>query len=267
MQEERDVGEYDEGGDDDDAASAILPGVEDAHELGYYMTSALTLDAETTAAKARLRELNDEGVWTLSSARPGWGVEELLSADVSYKERLYGKSTSHSVDVASSDFMPLCNGAPSCYCLLLQTNKYWQSDGSLPHTVTVQFYRRQCVAEVALYLEFSTDESYTPQKLTLRTGSGLLDELTDLKHVHLPDDFQMDGWLRIPLHNPAKRGLQRYLRTSTLRLAITYNFQNGRDLHIRGLKVLGPDAMQRPGPDRLMPVWQSEPMFASEHVR
>ena len=32
---------------------------------------------------------------------------------------------------------------------------------ALPHTATVQFYRRESVAEVALYLQYSVDESYT----------------------------------------------------------------------------------------------------------
>ena len=66
--------------DVEDEDVADMPGVEQAPELGYYMTPTLSL--HESAAGVALRSLNSEAIWTLSSARPGSGIEDLLSDDV-----------------------------------------------------------------------------------------------------------------------------------------------------------------------------------------
>ena len=45
---------------------------------------------------------------------------------------------------------------------------YWQSDGTQPHNITVQFLRKVAISEVCLYLDFSLDESYAPKKICVR---------------------------------------------------------------------------------------------------
>lgn len=50
-----------------------------------------------------LREIGDCGVWTLSSAKPGFGVHQLRDGNI---------------------------------------NTYWQSDGSQPHTVSIAFPKK-----------------------------------------------------------------------------------------------------------------------------
>jgi anaphase-promoting complex subunit 10 len=42
---------------------------------------------------------------------------------------------------------------------------YWQSDGTQPHNITVQFPGRTSVSELCLYLDFGLDESYAPKKI------------------------------------------------------------------------------------------------------
>lgn len=42
---------------------------------------------------------------------------------------------------------------------------YWQSDGAQPHLINVQFHKKMTVLEVALYLDYSLDESYTPKRV------------------------------------------------------------------------------------------------------
>lgn len=116
------------------------------------------------------------------------------------------------------------------------TSTFWQSDGAAPHSLDVQFYRRQTVAEVALQLDFSADESYTPQEITLRAGNTLA-ELHDLRRITLD---QPVGWVRVPFVARDKRGLPRYLRAHVLQISISANHQAGRDCHVRQLCVLGP---------------------------
>lgn len=43
-------------------------------------------------------------------------------------------------------------------------DKFWQSDGPLPHTVTVEFPVKTAVSYLFLYFNFTVDESYTPHK-------------------------------------------------------------------------------------------------------
>jgi len=132
----------------------------------------------------------------------------------------------------------------------------------------VQFYKRQSVAEVALYLDFAADDSYTPQRLSIKSGPGLRHDLREVKAVSLPEvEGRFTGWLRIPLHAPAKRGMQRFLRTDYLQVSVSYMFSNGRDLHIRGAHVLGPELSAQPVMEHRMPEWQTPEMFVGAHVR
>ena len=50
------------------------------------------------------------------------------------------------------------------------------------------------------------------------------------------------GWVRVPLGDPDARGVNRYLRTWYLQLAVLQMQSNGRDMHIRCIKALGPRA-------------------------
>lgn len=47
---------------------------------------------------------------------------------------------------------------------------YWQSDGAQPHLINVQFHKKMTVLEVALYLDYALDESYTPKKVRACVG-------------------------------------------------------------------------------------------------
>lgn len=116
-------------------------------------------------------------------------------------------------------------------------------------------------------MSFPEDDSYTPQKFTLKSSTGLKHDLVDIKHITLPDAANPRGWIRIPLHDASKRGAQRYLRTSYLQLTVTYMYNNGRDLHMRALRVLAPDEEAAPAPERFMPAWETPAMFASAHIR
>lgn len=117
-----------------------------------------------------------------------------------------------------------------------QTNAYWQSDGMAPHRITMSFYKRQSVAELALYVDYGVDESYTPAELVVHAGN-LLADCEEVVHVRLSEP---SGWIRIPFINTAKAGMQQVLRTHVLTLTVLANHQAGRDTHIRCIKVLAP---------------------------
>ncbi|XP_037601716.1 anaphase-promoting complex subunit 10-like [Cebus imitator] len=48
---------------------------------------------------------------------------------------------------------------------------YWQSDGSQPHLVNVQFRRKTTVKTLCIYASYKSDESYTPSKISASVGN------------------------------------------------------------------------------------------------
>ena len=131
-----------------------------------------------------------------------------------------------------------------------QLEEFWQSDGAQPHIISIQFRRRTALSELAFYVDHAADESYTPRTVSLRAGS-LHHDLEELRRFELPGPVAGHpgaapvgpvGWVRVPLGDPAGKGVSRYLRTWYLQLMVMGMHANGRDLHIRCVKVMGPGA-------------------------
>ncbi|CAJ0590475.1 unnamed protein product [Cylicocyclus nassatus] len=153
-----------------------------------------------------MRDISFQAVWTVSSCKSeGNGVHELLHDSV---------------------------------------DKYWQSDGPQPHTVTIEFPRKTDICFVMMYLDFKNDESYTPSKIIVHLGSSL---------VHLDDGLPVEfneptGWQLIDLRS---RRTNRPSRAMVIQLQVVHNHQNGRDTHIRHIRVLGPSRSRFVAHDRL----------------
>ncbi|KAI1719124.1 anaphase-promoting complex, subunit 10 (APC10) domain-containing protein [Ditylenchus destructor] len=112
-----------------------------------------------------------------------------------------------------------------------RTDQYWQSDGPQPHSVTIEFQRKTDISFLMMYLDYKADESYTPCKIQVQIGSSILD-LEDPVTLSFNEPV---GWQLIDLRDGTKP-----MRAFVIVLQILQNHQNGRDTHVRGLKVLGP---------------------------
>ncbi|CAN1225438.1 Anaphase-promoting complex subunit 10 [Linum perenne] len=106
---------------------------------------------------------------------------------------------------------------------------YWQSDGAQPHLVNIQFQKK---------VKLQLDESYTPSKISIRAGDGF-HNLKDIKTIEL---VKPTGWVFISLSGNDPR--ETFVNTFMLQIAVLSNHLNGRDTHIRQIKVYGP----RPNP-------------------
>ncbi|ERM95637.1 hypothetical protein AMTRI_Chr08g165620 [Amborella trichopoda] len=115
---------------------------------------------------------------------------------------------------------------------------YWQSDGAQPHLVNIQFQRKVKLQLLVLYVDFKLDESYTPSKISVRAGDGF-HNLKEIKMVELRKPI---GWVSIALSGTDPR--ETFINTFMLQLAVLSNHLNGRDTHIRQIRVYGP----RPNP-------------------
>ncbi|KAJ9703478.1 hypothetical protein PVL29_005012 [Vitis rotundifolia] len=102
---------------------------------------------------------------------------------------------------------------------------YWQSDGAQPHLVNIQFLKK---------VKLQLDESYTPSKISIRAGDGF-HNLKEIKTVEL---VKPTGWVYISLSGNDPR--ETFVNTFMLQIAILSNHLNGRDTHVRQIKVYGP---------------------------
>ncbi|CAD7089340.1 unnamed protein product [Hermetia illucens] len=140
-----------------------------------------------------VREVGGQAVWSLSSCKPGFGVERLRD---NYIET------------------------------------YWQSDGQLPHLVNIQFQRKTTVNQIYIYTDYKLDESYTPSRISIRSGT----HFNDLQEIEIIDLSEPTGWVVIPV----KDGRDRPIRTFMIQIAVISNHQNGRDTHMRQIRIHSP---------------------------
>lgn len=153
------------------------------------------------------REIGQMAVWSLSTAKPGNGVEQLRDENI---------------------------------------DTYWQSDGPQPHLINIQFHKKMLIHEIVIYTDFKLDESYTPSKISIRVGS----TFHDLQEIHVEELNEPSGWVTILSPNECnpkageKAGegdeLKEPLRTHFIQVAVLANHQNGRDTHIRQIKIYTP---------------------------
>ncbi|CAH7297233.1 Anapc10 [Phodopus roborovskii] len=100
-------------------------------------------DPKQLERTATVREIGSQAVWSLSSCKPGFGVDQLRDDN-------------------------------------LET--YWQSDGSQPHLVNIQFRRKTTVKTLCIYADYKSDESYTPSKISVRVGNNF-HNLQEIRYV------------------------------------------------------------------------------------
>ncbi|KAI8318871.1 galactose-binding like protein [Martensiomyces pterosporus] len=112
---------------------------------------------------------------------------------------------------------------------------FWQSDGQHPHHISLQFPTRQQVHAVSLYLDIDADESYTPCRILVRAGTSQYD-VQPIKDVELAAEPR--GWCEIKVGDVGGDHLQAHY----LRIEFPLNYENGRDVRVRQVRVLGPPA-------------------------
>ena len=162
------------------------------------MIVAYTQSSSPPLNNHQRREIGNDAVWTLSSAKTGNGVQQLRDDN---------------------------------------TSTFWQSDGSQPHLINIQFMKKTRIQQISLYFDFKSDESYTPNKISIRAGNNL----QDLKQVQYLELKQPSGWYTVPLRTKMLNSTEKnYISTINIQLAILQNQHSGKDTHIRQIKIFGP---------------------------
>ena len=160
------------------------------------MKNGLTNKPESDRCR---REIGEFGIWTLTSAKAGNGVEQLRDDNV---------------------------------------NSFWQSDGCQPHFLKIEFLKKFRISEIWIFLDYKTDESYTPNKISLQIEN-TFNEWIDYK---LFDFEEPVGWYKMTLEERNSKGevIKPYLKLQGLQLVVLANMHNGKDTHIRCVKLFSP---------------------------
>jgi anaphase-promoting complex subunit 10 len=161
-----------------------------------------------------LKEISSLASWTVSTAKPGNGVAALRSPD---------------------------------------TSLFWQSDGPQPHLLSIHFFKLVSIVHMRIYLDFESDESYTPTKIQFLAGMGVYDiqEFAEMSFEH------PTGWIDVDFSNvgPVDEGLEvveretgvvdwgrrPVLRAFLVQVRILENHQNGKDTHLRAVQLFARD--------------------------
>lgn len=157
-----------------------------------------------------LKEISSLASWTVSTAKPGNGVAALRSPD---------------------------------------TNLFWQSDGPQPHLLSIHFFKLVSIVHIRIYLDFSSDESYTPTKIQFLAGMGV----HDIQEFAEMSFEQPTGWIDVDFTNvgPVENdndddddaskeidwSKQPILRAFLIQVRILENHQNGKDTHLRAVQL------------------------------
>ncbi len=103
--------------------------------------------------------------------------------------------------------------------------------------INIQFLRKVSLTKLCLYLDYATDESYTPKKVSISIGTCLHD-LSDIITVDMNEPC---GWVVIDLTKSLKLQEEETncIRAHLLQVKVLAMHQNGKDTHIRQLKIYG----------------------------
>ena len=93
------------------------------------------------------------------------------------------------------------------------------------------------IRAIRIYLDFEADESYTPTRITLLAGTGY----HDLIPFSALEFTQPKGWIDVPLDHVGGGEDGKTLRAFLVQVKVVENHQNGKDTHIRGLKIYAKD--------------------------
>ena len=101
---------------------------------------------------------------------------------------------------------------------------FYQSDGPQPHQINIEFKKRTTVSKIELYLDHDLDESYTPKKVSIKCGYSP----NSLHLVEIIEVTHPKGWVPLVVNT----------RNFYFQVEILTNFQNGKDSHIRSLRIM-----------------------------
>ncbi|KAJ2785538.1 Anaphase-promoting complex subunit 10 [Coemansia javaensis] len=159
------------------------------------------------AASQQLPDISRRAQWSVSTSKQGFGAAQL------------------------------CDGS---------AETFWQSDGRQPHSISIQFASRQQIHRLSLYMDIDRDESYTPCKVRILSGTSE----RDMQLIQAADfAAEPRGWVDFALGDDDGPLMAHFIRVE-----LPLNYDNGRDVRVRQARVLGPPpSAERFRAERILP--------------
>ncbi|KUI53195.1 Anaphase-promoting complex subunit 10 [Cytospora mali] len=120
-------------------------------------------------------------------------------------------------------------------------NQYWQSDGVQPHLLTMKFTRQVEIRALRFFVDYTQDESYTPTKILWYAGTSE----HNLIQFSTSTLVSPSGWQEVSITGAGGGDDGNSLCCFVVQMHVMENHQNGKDTHIRGVKVYGFDDQLR----------------------
>lgn len=172
-----------------------------------------------------LKEIGGLAHFRVSSYKPGNGVDELKNDDIDR----YWQYVS-------------CNQASF---FLTFANKCHRSDGVQPHRLTMAFVKQAEIRALRFYVDYLQDESYTPTKIIWKAGTSE----NNLFKFAESELVNPSGWVDVPITGAGGGEDGNSLMAWVVRMEVIENHQNGKDTHIRSIKIYGfDDQLRAAGP-------------------
>jgi anaphase-promoting complex subunit 10 len=103
--------------------------------------------------------------------------------------------------------------------------------------LTIHFLRRVEIRAIRFYVDYNQDESYTPTHVVFCAGTGYHDLI---KFAEVPLTSPV-GWQDVPIADSGGGADGHSLCCWIVQMHIKENHQNGKDTHIRGIKIYALD--------------------------
>lgn len=107
--------------------------------------------------------------------------------------------------------------------------------------MTISFVKRVEIRALRFYVDYTQDESYTPTRINWFAGTSL----HDLLPFGTSQLVNPAGWIDVPLTGAGGGEDGNSLMAYVVQMQIVENHQNGKDTHIRGVKIYGFDDQLR----------------------
>lgn len=101
----------------------------------------------------------------------------------------------------------------------------------------MHFLRRVEIRAIRFFVDYTNDESYTPTNIIFYAGTGHHD-LIQFAELNLHDPM---GWQDVPIADVGGGHDGHSLACWVVQIHVKENHQNGKDTHIRGIKVYALD--------------------------
>lgn len=114
-----------------------------------------------------------------------------------------------------------------------------------PHRLTIAFVKEVEIRALRFYVDYIQDESYTPTKIIWKAGTSE----NNLFKFAESELVSPSGWVDVPITGAGGGEDGNSLMAWVVRMEVVENHQNGKDTHIRGIKIYGfDDQLRAAGP-------------------